>query len=151
VFALTTSQAHITETTDESLVLLSTSPVTVVSPLDVATGNITGLVKGQSYLAGDGMVWVDTNDAWPDLTGANTIITMDVDTGVDPTTWAMADTTSDGHTAVKLELTTAQTSALAFRESRVYDFRIWATFWAGSPLAVTSRLQLVCGTISASE
>jgi hypothetical protein len=92
--------------------LLATSTVTVVGPV-LSTGTIS-LVVGDSYKAVDGRAIAISSGGWPDLTGATITFTIKSKTGAVTTPYAGSVVTPNGANAkVQIELTSAQTSAIA--------------------------------------
>jgi len=111
---------------------LTAARVTVSSFLSEA-GDMLEVVAGADYNATDGAAfdWTQDTGAWPDLTGATVVWHGRSRTGATQT-YSMSVTDATGTTkAVRLELTAAQTTALAAVATGVWTFAVWATLSSG--------------------
>lgn len=120
---------------------LTAARVTVSSFLSEA-GDMLEVVAGADYSATDGTAfdWTQDTGAWPDLTGATVVWHGRSRTGT-AQTYSMSVTDATGATkAVRLELTSAQTTALAAVATGVWTFAVWATLSGGR------KARLVNGT-----
>lgn len=111
---------------------LTSARVTVSSFLSDA-GDMTEIVAGADYNATDGTSfdWTQDTGAWPDLTAA-TVVWHGVARDGTTQTYTLTVTDATGATkAVRLELTAAQTQALADASTGIWQFAIWATLSSG--------------------
>lgn len=111
---------------------LTAARVTVSSFLSEA-GDMLEVVAGADYNATDATSfdWTQDTGAWPDLTSATVVWHGQSRTGT-AQTYSMSVTDATGATkAVRLELTSAQTTALAAVSTGVWTFAVWATLSSG--------------------
>lgn len=111
---------------------LTSARVTVSSFLSEA-GDMAEIVAGADYNATDGTAfdWTQDTGAWPTLTDA-TVVWHGRSPGGASQTYSITVTDATGATkAVRLELTAAQSQALADVAVGVWRFAIWATLSSG--------------------
>jgi len=111
---------------------LGVASVTVSAPV-ASGGQLLVLVRGDDYLAADGLACEWASSAWPDLTDATIDFTArDKNTGaIVIETVGVVDTAGSGEQIVTVDLTTAQTRALSIGTRR-YLFDVQATLASGS-------------------
>jgi hypothetical protein len=97
--------------------LLGSTEITVISPI-TDSGNIN-IIAGDTYDADDGraIIWSESGDGWPDLTGA----TVTIDSGAWSHACSVSDAGSDSQSVV-LELTAVESAAMT-AGSRSYQLR----------------------------
>lgn len=108
--------------------------VTVVGP--VATGGAVSIIAGDDYASVDGRALTWSSTAWPDLTGATVVCNVDSYATALPMTVTVP---GSGSQTVQLELTAAQTTALA----GLLHFSVVATLADGN-IATLVSAGLVC-------
>lgn len=106
--------------------------VTTVSTV-AQSGDMTEIIAGADYLTADGYQfdWTDASAAWPTLTAAT--IEWEASGGGQTYTAAGSVVTPTGASKkVRLELTAAQSAAIAALHTGAWEFVVWATLSSGS-------------------
>jgi hypothetical protein len=124
--------------------LLGSGRVTVVSPV-LVNGDVE-LMRGDAYVSGRNraLLWEDTDDTWPNLTGA--AITMEIDDGRVVVSGDVIQATGAGK-AVRAQPLGADTEAIG--EAGDYPFAVVATYaGTGTFAGRDDRVTLLRGTVT---
>jgi hypothetical protein len=124
--------AYAAGTAGAALGRVGSGQVTTVSTV-AQSGDMTEVIAGADYLTADGYQfdWTDASAAWPTLTAAT--IEWEASGGGQTYTAAGSVVTATGASKkVRLELTAAQTTAIAALHTGAWQFVVWATLSSGS-------------------
>ena len=112
----------------------------------VTAGGVVKLSIGADYLSahGNALVWTDTEDVLPDLTGATILFEQGAMSGSTNGVAVVASTNGDGHTVLTAQPTHGKTALLL---SGKYNYSVTATYTATGDVVPLVRGPLIVSAI----
>jgi len=131
--------AYASGTAGSALGHIGSGQITTVSTV-AQWGDIEEIEAGADYNATDSLAfdWTDASAAWPTLTAATVTWSATAPNGLTASLTGSVVTATGASKKVRLELTAAQTTALAAQYVGVWSFLVWATLSSGRVVPLVS-------------